>query len=1070
MATTASGTAAARAAAALGAAVFVIVRRSATHDRPLNAQGNDDRGRGWPMQAWLFLLILAVTLPLGGLLLWNAQEDARDSDAAASRYVGQTAQVLAAETDQFLADTRSLLDRIATRPSIVALDRASCDPLFTDVRSSLPRYRSLLLLDRQGEVVCSSSEALVPEKVADDLPGFRAAVAGEPFHIDAPRRGADAQPILLFTAPIAGEGGAVVGALVAGVDLARFPAASLASTRPAGALLEIVHRDGVFIARSSAPERIGTRASPALLEVVLRSEGPVRLRRDDGLDYRLDVAPLTQAPWFAVASVSHAEASTRQRLQQSIGLAALLLLGIWAAATIAMSRMLRPLAEIARAAKAIARGDSTARVRSGGPREVDAIATAFNRLLDHREQFDSALHAGEVRYRSLFETSSDAIIGLALDNRILFANPAIEQLTGWKPEELVGQSLARLQPASLREPHLAAIRRFVAEPGATLRNRSTETRCLHRDGHEIPIEITFSAAHVAGSAYFVGFIRDITDRHAAVAELRESEKRFRVMADSSPVLIWTADAVVREFYFNATWLAFAGQTLEQAREAGWYGGVHPDDVAAVQQVIDRANEHHRGCTLEYRRLRHDGEYRWVLDTSAPRFDDTGRFVGYVGTAVDIHDRVIAESRIRRLTALYGALSRANEAIARSADVAAMLQTVCDVVVRHTGITTAMVSLLDASGTKLSDVAFSGDFAEVFSRSPLEVAAQPEGMESPGSLVVRTNRRHVSADRHADASVWRIAQPEARAVLRSSAVFPLQRDGKAVGVFAVYAREPAFFDAELTDLVDILTSDLSYALEAFAAREDRAKAESELRRLNATLEERVEERTRSLEAANRELEAFSYSVSHDLRAPLRGISGFSQLLHEGYAQQLDETGRGYVERVKAAATKMARLIDDLLNLSRITLQAIHRVPVDVSALAAEIVDDLREAHRDRQVDVTIEPGLTANADAGLTRILFANLLDNAWKFTSQTPQAHIDVASAVIDGRRGFVVRDNGAGFDSAYADTLFAPFQRLHGEAEFPGTGIGLAIVQRIVHRHEGQVTVEASVGRGAAFAFTLGA
>jgi len=1024
------------------------------------------------MQAWLFLLILAVTLPLGGLLFWNAQENAREDEAATSRYVGQAAQVLAAETDQFLSDTRSLLDRTVTRPMVVAPDLSGCDPLFADLRSYFPRYRSLLLIDRDGTVACSSPDALpLPERAAE-LPGLRAALAGERFHVDVPRRGPDNRVTLALTTPVRDAGGVIAGALVAGVDLAAFPVASLATSTPGqGVMLEIVHRDGAFVARSTGQERIGLQAPPTLHEAVLRTEGPAQLRREDGNDYRLDVSPVSNAPWFAVASVSsHAEASTKRRLQQSIALAALLLLAIWAAATIAMSRMLRPLAEIARAATAIVKGNTIARVQGGGPREIDAIATAFNRMLDHRALADSALQAGELRYRSLFETSSDAIIGLALDNRILFANPAVEQLTGWKPEELIGESLARLQPPSLREPHLKAIRRFVAEPEAALRIRSTETRCVHRDGHEIPVEITFSAAHVAGSAYFVGFLRDITDRHAALAELRESERRFRVMADSSPVLIWTADAIVREFYFNARWLEFTGQTPEDARAAGWYGGVHPDDVPGVQEVIDRANERHQGCTLEYRRLRHDGDYRWVLDTSAPRFDDAGRFLGYVGTAVDIHDRVMAESRIRRLTTLYSALSRANEAIARSTDLTTVLQTVCDIVVRHTGITTAMVSLLDPSGTTLTDVAFSGEFADVFSRTPLTVGASADGTESPGSLVVRTNRRHVSADRHADTSVWQIAQPDARAALRSSAVYPLLRGGRAVGVFAVYAREPAFFDSELTDLIDILSGDLSYALEAFASREHRELAENELRALNATLEERVAERTRSLEAANRELEAFSYSVSHDLRAPLRGVSGFSQLLHEGYAQQLDDTGRAYLDRVKAAAAKMARLIDDLLNLSRIARQSIHREPVDVSALATELVQELRDADRSRQVEASIEPGLTVHADAGLTRILLANLLDNAWKFTSQTPDARIEVASATLEGRAGFVVRDNGAGFDTAFADKLFAPFQRLHGEAEFPGTGIGLAIVQRIVHQHDGEVRVEASVGGGAAFTFTLGA
>ena len=1036
-----------------------------------NASGNDDRGRGWPMQAWLVLLILAVTLPLGGLLVWNAREEARDDEAAAAQAVGQAAQLLAAETDQFLANTRSLLERSATRSLVRALDPANCDPLFGDVRASLPRYASLALLDREGRVLCSSADAPVPNAALGDSPSFRAVATGVRFHVDVPRRGPE-RALLTMTVPVADEGGVFNGALSVGVDLAAFPVALLTSTtvgQPTS--LEIVHRDGILVARSAAAERIGASAPAPVVAAALRGERHVRLRADDGIDYRLGIAPIAHAPWYAVAGVSSqlSEAMMRDRLQRSLGIAALLLLGLCAAATFATSRMLRPLGDISRAATAVAGGGTTARVRGGGPREIDAIATAFNRLVDQRARSASALEAGEVRYRSLFETSSDAILGLGLDNRILFANPAVEHLTGWKPEELVGESLARLQPPALRDAHSRAIRRFEMEPGAMLRTRAIETRCLHRDGRDIPVEITFSAAEDGGGVYFVGFMRDITERHEALAVLRESEHRFRVMADSSPVLIWTADTVAREFYFNARWLEFTGQTLEEARRAGWYDGVHPDDVGAVSALIDRANERNQGCTLEYRRRRHDGEYRWVLDTSAPRFDEAGRFLGYVGTAVDIHDRVVAEARIRRLTTLYSALTQANEAIARGADLHSMLQTVCDIVVRQTGIATAMVSLVDASGVHLSDVAYAGEFADEFSRAPLDVNAQAEGRESPGSLVVRTNRRHVSADRHADRSVRQIAPLEAREALRSSAVYPLHRDGRPVGVLAVYAREPAFFDAELSELVDLLSRDLSYALEAFAAREHRDLAEDQLRSLNATLEERVAERTRSLEAANRELEAFSYSVSHDLRAPLRSVSGFSQLLDEGYAQHLDETGRGYLDRVKAAAAKMARLIDDLLNLSRIARQAIHRTPVDVSALATELVAELRDADRARDVAVSIESGLAAKADAGLTRIVLANLLDNAWKFTSQTKDARIDVASAIVDGRRGFVVRDNGAGFDPVYADNLFAPFQRLHGEAEFPGTGIGLAIVQRIVHRHGGEVHVDAAPGRGAAFSFTLG-
>jgi PAS domain S-box-containing protein len=1026
------------------------------------------------MQTLLALVILAATLPLGALLFWNESEQARDQQIAATSQALQLAQHAAVQTDGHLEDTLQLLDRLAVRPTMRAMDPAACDPVFSEFPSQFPRYANLVLVNAEGGGVCASAVLVPGANTYAHFPSIRAIADGADHSIEPPTFGPKTKRwISAATVAVRDEAGQRRGTLTITIDLERFPLPPLHREPLSGpAIVELVDRSGTRVAGTREAGTIGTKVAEPLIAAL--EDGPprtLRLQSSDGEAELVAVVPVRSAPWFAVAHLplGSAIAPARARLAEGLGIATLMIVVIWIVASLLIRRMLRPLHEIADVATAVAAGDATARVRVRGPSEIAAIGAGFNRMLDQRAQADSAVRAGEARYRSLFETSSDAIIGLGLDNRIIFANPAVEQLTGWRPDELVGEYLSVLQPPALREPHLNAIRRFASEPGATLRRRSTETRCLHRDGHELPVEVTFSSAEIDGTAVFVGFMRDITERHAALAGLRESEQRFRVMADSSPVLVWTADAVVQEFYFNATWLAFTGQTLDEAREAGWYGGVHPDDAIAVQEVIDRANLRHEGCTLEYRRLRHDGEYRWVLDTSAPRFDEGGRFLGYVGTAVDIHDRVIAESRIRRLTTLYSALSQANEAIARSTDLTALLQTVCEIVVTQTGITTAMVALLDESGSRFRDVAYSGEFAKVLTCVPLRVAGAPPGEESPGSLVIRTNRRHVSADRHSDTSVCPIVPLEAHEVLRSSAVYPLQRQDVPVGVLAVYSREVAFFDSELTDLLDLLAKDLSYALEAFAARERRDLAEDQLKRLNATLEERVAERTRSLEAANRELEAFSYSVSHDLRAPLRGISGFSQLLHEGYVQKLDDTGRSYLERVKSASAKMARLIDDLLNLSRIARQAIHRADIDISALAEEAVAELREADPSRKIAVSITPGLKAHADPGLTRIVLANLLDNAWKFTSRTQGALVTVEATTIGGRPGFTVRDNGAGFDPSYAEKLFAPFQRLHGESEFAGTGIGLAIVQRIVHRHGGEVHVDAAPGEGASFSFTLG-
>ena len=1028
------------------------------------------RDGGRSLRASIALLVVAVALPLAAYNAWHVLQDAREADAAERQRVAQVAGSVAAEAGRFVDDTRGLLERIAMRPGLRRMDASSCDPLFADFGATFPAYANLVLIDRDGRGLCASN-GLVSEGNAYSHRGyFQAVVRGEPFHVDVPWVGrASKRWIVVLAVPVRGEEGAF-GALAIAIDLASVSLATrIAASLPAGSTLELVNRAGQIIVHSSGPALIGAPAPAAALEAALRGErGPVD-ETSDGSAYRTAFAPVDNAPWFSVARVPSAPVIARDALLAKLGALALLLLATGAVALVATQRMLRPVGRMSRFAAAVMSGRAAGEAPRRGPREIAVIAAAFNRLLEPRAQGDCALPTNEARYHALFETSSDPIIGIDPQNRILFVNAAIERLTGWRPEELVGEDLSVLQPPDPREAHWESVRRFASEPGAGMRNRSIELRCLHRDGHEIPIEITLSSTRIDGAAVCVGFLRDIAERHAALAGLRESERRFRVMADSSPVLIWTADAVVREYYFNARWLEFTGQSEEEAREAGWHGGVHPDDAPAMQDVIDRANLRHEGCTLEYRRARRDGSYRWVLDTSAPRFDETGRFLGFVGTAVDIHDRVIAESRIRRLTTLYSALSQANEAIVRSADLSTLLKTVCDIVVRQTGIATAMVSLLDATGARMDDVAYSGAFASDFSRAPLDIAEAPRGQESPGSLVVRTNRRHVSADRHRDASVRPIVPVDARSRLRSSAVYPLQRQGRAVGVFAVYADEPAFFDEELTDLLDLLATNLSYALEAFAAREHRDLAEHELKRLNATLEERVAERTRSLEAANHELEAFSYSVSHDLRAPLRGIAGFTALLHDGYVQGMDETARSYLERVRGSAARMGRLIDDLLDLSRISRQPIGRADIDVSALAAEVVAELREGDPSRSVVVTIPPGLSAHADPGLTRIVLANLLGNAWKFTSGTPDARVVVASGGINGVGGFTISDNGAGFDAVYADRLFAPFQRLHGEHEFPGTGIGLAIVQRIVQRHGGALHVVATPGGGAAFTFTLG-
>ncbi len=247
-----------------------------------------------------------------------------------------------------------------------------------------------------------------------------------------------------------------------------------------------------------------------------------------------------------------------------------------------------------------------------------------------------------------------------------------------------------------------------------------------------------------------------------------------------------------------------------------------------------------------------------------------------------------------------------------------------------------------------------------------------------------------------------------------------------------------------------------------------QAEAEIQQLNTALEQRVADRTAQLEAVNQELEAFSYSVSHDLRSPLRSIDGFSQALAEDYGERLDAVGHDYLSRVRRAAQRMGQLIDDLLRLARVSRTDMKFNHIDLSALAQEVTEYLCKHKGYDAATLTVQAGLVGHGDPALLRIVLENLLDNAWKYSSKIIQPKIELGCLAQEGRAVYFVRDNGAGFDMTYVNKLFGAFQRLHREEEFSGTGVGLATVKRIIHRHGGEVWAEGWVGEGAVFYFTL--
>jgi PAS domain S-box-containing protein len=457
-----------------------------------------------------------------------------------------------------------------------------------------------------------------------------------------------------------------------------------------------------------------------------------------------------------------------------------------------------------------------------------------------------------------------------------------------------------------------------------------------------------------------------------------------------------------------------GYSPDEFAGRGWQGletFILPEDGARVLAQLEAERRARPGRRLkgvvEYRFLTKSGEVRWLRDTYTQILAEDGTLEAIVGVAWDITAERRADEELRREQALVEAILRnlPFEVWARDVDGRIILQS-------------------EVSRTMWGDLmgkAF--DVAEV----PADVVAgwkERSRRALAGELVVHDWRHLAQGVEH----------------IVHGVLAPIRQDGRIIGTIGA--------NIDVTGL---------------------KRAEDEIRLLNASLEVRVAERTAELSASNRELEAFAYSVSHDLRAPLRALAGFSQVVLDDYGARLDDEGRELLGRIQAAAVRMARLIDDLLELSRVARVELRRSEVDVSALARKAIAELRELSPGRAVDVRIADGLVADGDPRLLGIVVENLLSNAWKFTAKTPDAAIEVGRELgADGLAWLYVRDNGVGFDMRFVDKIFGAFQRLHGVQEFPGTGIGLATAQRIIERHGGAIRAEAAPGKGATLYFRV--
>ena len=661
---------------------------------------------------------------------------------------------------------------------------------------------------------------------------------------------------------------------------------------------------------------------------------------------------------------------------------------------------------------------------------------------------------------AIVDSSEDAIIGARLDGVIETWNRGAEKLYGYAAPEVVGRHIALLE--SPEQPgEISGILESIAR-GETIRHHRTVRTT--KDGCRVGVSVTISPIRDAGGSV-VGasaIARDIGERAALENALRFSEERYRSLALASAQIVWTKNAQGQVVEDWPMWRAFTGQRAGEVAGQGWISAVHPEDRERISKVFANALQNGTVYETEYRVRRRDGEYRLMAVRGVPVLEPGGRIREWIGSCADITAQKRAEEEARQSQREL-ALKTRFATIFLTLSERQIFAAVLDAVLEHTQSEEGIFGYIDEDG------------ALVF---PIWEWEAWKDRQVPGEAVRFRRGEWVGiwgralTERRSLYSNEPEPSPAGRAPVRRVLAVPIFFQEEPIGLFAIANKAADYGESDLETL-ERIARDLAPVFKARVQRDAqeraRERAEEEVRTINSELEKRVQERTGQLEAANHELEAFAYSVSHDLRAPLRAIHGFSRILMEEYAPQIPRKAQHYLEVVRDNALQMGELIDDLLTFSRLSRQPLQKQAIAPADLVAQALHDLSPEIEPR-IEIVVRDLPPCEGDPALLKQVFINLLSNAIKYTSRCEQARIEVSVLPrADGHAAvYYVRDNGVGFDMRYVHKLFGVFQRLHHSGDYPGTGIGLATVQRILHRHGGRVWAEAELDHGATFYFTM--
>jgi PAS domain S-box-containing protein len=640
-----------------------------------------------------------------------------------------------------------------------------------------------------------------------------------------------------------------------------------------------------------------------------------------------------------------------------------------------------------------------------------------------RTRSETALRESEARLRTVTTTARVGLVVVDKDHCYRYCNRAFTEILRIpiSPEEMPGRRIADVLTSVYDTQIRHRLDRAFQGERITY-ELSVPPSFLHPE--ERRYEFTYEPGGDPFDPVVVVVVIDITARKQAEQALRDSEQRLIRAQSLAHLGHMDNDARTGRIYWSDETFRILGyepQQFEPTTEL-FFSRIHPDDRIELRRSRTELVEEGIGSQVEYRIIRPDGQVRWILGQGETIVDEAGQAIRFMGTLLDITERRAAEEELRYIV-------HSARCLFWSANVIDVGDPLLQWHILHYDEETAQRFM---PLSVLPDQTYI--YAAYLNRHPDDRARTT----AYGTAQVRAGRSYSQEYR----------------CLGGDGVWRWHREDVHVEIIAP---DRWHIVAVITDVTDL------------------KNAEAEIREINTSLEQRVMERTAQLESANKELESFSYSVSHDLRAPLRSISGFSEALLEDYQDALDDTGRDYLQRVYNTSQRMGLLIDDLLALSRVTGGEIERYPADLSKMAEEIVANIKSLDRERSSRVTfrIAAGLQASCDGRLARIVLENLLGNAWKYTSRHDHAQIEFdvlrQEETTPDEAIFFVRDDGAGFDMARAANLFGVFQRLHRASDFEGTGVGLATVQRIVHRHGGRIWAEAAPEKGATFFFTLG-